>query len=78
MTEFSDRFLAARDLSPASGMRRWAGRFRDLALARRANRDFIRRTADLHYSDDRLLDDIGLTGADRAALAAELRRRHAA
>jgi hypothetical protein len=78
MTEFSDRFLAARDLSPASGMRRWADRFRDLALARRANRDLIQRTADLHYSDDRLLDDIGLTGSDRVALAAELRRRHAA
>ena len=78
MTEFSDRFLAARDLSPASGMRRWADRFRDLALARRANRDLIRHAADLHYTNDHLLDDLGLTGADREALARELRRRYAA
>ncbi len=78
MTEFSDRFLAARELSPASGMRRWADRFRDLALARRANRDLIRQLADQHFTDDRMLDDIGLTDADRDALKAEMRRRHAA
>jgi hypothetical protein len=78
MTEFSDRFLAARDLSPAPGKRRWADRFRDLALARRANRDLAARVADLHFTDDRVLDDIGLTDADREALKAEMCRRRAA
>jgi uncharacterized protein YjiS (DUF1127 family) len=69
------RLPAAPTLSTGSALRGWAKRFSDLARARRANRDLIRRTADMHYMDDRMLEDIGLTHDDLLLLELELVRR---
>ncbi len=69
------RLRAAPTLSTGSSLRDWAKRFTDLARTRRANRDLIRHTADMHYMDDRMLDEISLTHDDMQLVQLELIRR---